>query len=128
MKSELKVNNDLYRRRGHAWWDDDVGEFSTIRLFLNPVRFAYFHRVLARELAADGAKPAELVAHFERHDLHHREMRGILRRRSVIGALLDFRRRKKGEISFQELGQRLDFQQSDHLEGSYMGYAAKRGG
>jgi hypothetical protein len=28
-----RVNNDVYRRMGHAWWDDDVGEFSTIRFF-----------------------------------------------------------------------------------------------
>jgi 2-polyprenyl-6-hydroxyphenyl methylase/3-demethylubiquinone-9 3-methyltransferase len=40
------VNNDVYRRLGHAWWDEDVGEFSTIRFFVNPVRFAHFSRVL----------------------------------------------------------------------------------
>jgi 2-polyprenyl-6-hydroxyphenyl methylase/3-demethylubiquinone-9 3-methyltransferase len=34
---------------GHAWWDDDVGEFSTIRFFMNPIRFGYFQRVLERE-------------------------------------------------------------------------------
>jgi 2-polyprenyl-6-hydroxyphenyl methylase/3-demethylubiquinone-9 3-methyltransferase len=44
-----RVNNDLYRRMGHAWWDDDVGEFSTIRFFVNPVRFRYFERVLTQE-------------------------------------------------------------------------------
>jgi 2-polyprenyl-6-hydroxyphenyl methylase / 3-demethylubiquinone-9 3-methyltransferase len=44
-----RVNNDVYRRLGHAWWDDDVGEFSTIRFFMNPVRFGYFERVLGQE-------------------------------------------------------------------------------
>jgi 2-polyprenyl-6-hydroxyphenyl methylase/3-demethylubiquinone-9 3-methyltransferase len=42
------VNNDLYRDLGHAWWDDDVGEFSSIRFFMNPLRFSYFQRVLER--------------------------------------------------------------------------------
>ncbi len=40
------VNNEIYRRHGHAWWDDDAGEFSTIRFFVNPVRFKYFRRVI----------------------------------------------------------------------------------
>jgi len=43
-----RVDNDLYRRLGHAWWDDDVGEFSTIRFFVNPVRYGYFERVLTQ--------------------------------------------------------------------------------
>jgi 2-polyprenyl-6-hydroxyphenyl methylase / 3-demethylubiquinone-9 3-methyltransferase len=43
------VNNDLYRQLGHAWWDDNVGEFSTLRFFVNPVRFGYFKRILDRE-------------------------------------------------------------------------------
>jgi 2-polyprenyl-6-hydroxyphenyl methylase/3-demethylubiquinone-9 3-methyltransferase len=45
----LSVNNDVYRRLGHAWWDDDVGEFSTLRFFVNPVRFGYFKRILDQE-------------------------------------------------------------------------------
>ena len=48
-----RVNNDLYRHLGHAWWDDDVGEFSTIRFFMNPIRFGYFKRVLEREGSLD---------------------------------------------------------------------------
>jgi len=43
------VDNDVYRRLGHAWWDDDVGEFGTLRLWINPVRFGYFARVLERD-------------------------------------------------------------------------------
>jgi len=49
MKPQQRVNNDIYRRLGHAWWDDDVGEFSTLRFWINPVRFGYFKRVLDRE-------------------------------------------------------------------------------
>jgi 2-polyprenyl-6-hydroxyphenyl methylase/3-demethylubiquinone-9 3-methyltransferase len=43
------VDNDLYRRMGHAWWDDDAGEFSSIRFFIHPVRFGYFKRLLDQE-------------------------------------------------------------------------------
>jgi 2-polyprenyl-6-hydroxyphenyl methylase/3-demethylubiquinone-9 3-methyltransferase len=265
VKSEQKVNNDIYRRLGHAWWDDDVGEFSTLRFWINPVRFRYFERVFRREkvlergpgklldvgcggglLAEEFAragfevigidpaqesietarahasasrlrieyqtgsgeylpfpegsfdlvsccdvlehvddservigeiarvlkprglffydtinrtmiskiamikvmqewrstafaapnshvwdkfiKPEELVTLFDRHGLEPREMRGILPRRNPIATALDFRRRVQGKITFKELGRRLDFQESDHLEGSYMGYAVRRTG
>ncbi len=52
----------------------------------------------------------------------------ILLNRTALGlaALLDFRRRAQGKITFIELGRRLDFQESEHLEGSYLGYATKR--
>lgn len=40
------VDNDIYRRRGHAWWDDAEGMFASIRYFVNPVRFGYFQRVI----------------------------------------------------------------------------------
>jgi len=263
MRSEQKVNNDIYRRLGHAWWDDDVGAFSTIRFWINPVRFAFFKRVLDRERAIEreqrelldvgcgggllaeelaragfavtgidpapetietarahasasrlsivyetGAgehlpfpdasfdhvtccdvlehvddvdrviaeiarvlrpgglffydtinrtfiskiaiikvmqewrstafaephshvwekfiKPAELTAIFARHGLEQREMAGIMPRRNPIATLLDLRRRVQGKITFKELGRRLDFQESEHLEGSYMGYATRR--
>jgi len=49
MQSDKKVNNDIYRHMGHAWWDDDVGAFSSIRFMVNPVRFGYFQRVLDQE-------------------------------------------------------------------------------
>ncbi|MCX6627877.1 MAG: bifunctional 2-polyprenyl-6-hydroxyphenol methylase/3-demethylubiquinol 3-O-methyltransferase UbiG [Candidatus Solibacter sp.] len=44
-----QVNNDLYRTMGHSWWDDNVGQFSAIRFFVNPARFSFFLRVLERE-------------------------------------------------------------------------------
>lgn len=265
MKSEQKVNNDIYPRLAHAWWDDDVGVFSTLRLWMNPVRFGYFERVfhreelldrgqcrlldvgcgggfLAEEFARSGFEvtgidpvpatietarahasasglrieyqigsgeqlpfpegsfdhvaccdvlehvddvdrvireiarvlrpgglffydtinrtfktkiavikvaqewrstafappnshvwekfitPAELVALLERHGLEPREMRGIMPRCNPIVALLNFRRRAQGKITFKELGRRLDIRESKHLEGSYMGYAARRVG
>jgi 2-polyprenyl-6-hydroxyphenyl methylase / 3-demethylubiquinone-9 3-methyltransferase len=54
------VDNELYRRIGHAWWDDDVGEFSTIRFFVNPVRCGYFLRAAACEPITTGAHPSLL--------------------------------------------------------------------
>lgn len=50
-----KVDNDLYRRLGGEWWNEDVGEFSTIRFFVNPVRFGYFRRILEGRGFQDGA-------------------------------------------------------------------------
>ena len=258
------VNNDVYRRMGHAWWDDDVGVFSTIRFFMNPVRFGYFERVLLRDRAIergqrklldvgcgggllaeefarvgfevtgidpapetietarahacasglsiqyetgagehlpfpDGAfdqvtccdvlehvddvdcviaeiarvlkpggllfydtinrtfiskltvikvmqewpstafaepnthvwekfiKPEELAAELDRHGLDPREVRGIAPARlNPIPLLLNLRRRAQGKITFKQLGQRLAFQETGHLDVSYMGYAAKR--
>ena len=264
MGAKPQVNNDIYRRLGHAWWDDDVGEFSSLRFWVNPVRFACFERVFKREkvldrglrklldvgcggglLAEEFARagfevtgidpapesieaarahasasglsidyrtghgerlpfpdaafdhvtccdvlehvddldrvigeiarvlrpdglffydtinrtflsrlavikvmqewrctafaepnshvwekfitPAELVALLERYGLDQREMRGIVSRRNPLSILLNFHRRVKGRITFQELGRRLDFQESEHLGVSYMGYATKNG-
>lgn len=261
MKTQA-VDNDIYRRNGHAWWDDEVGEFSTIRFFINPVRFAYFRRVLdqargaavrgltlldvgcgggflAEEFAraglsvtgvdpapesiqaaqahaaaaglsiayrtspgeslpfANGAfdlvaccdvlehvddlgrviseiarvlkpgglfffdtinrtfeskvamiwvmqewratafappnahvwekfiKPKELAALFEQYGLAQRELRGIVSRRNPLAALLDFRRRVRGRLTFRDLGQRLAFCEGDDIHASYMGYAER---
>lgn len=43
-----QVNNQYYRQWGHCWWDDEVGGFSSIRFFINPIRFGYFNRVISR--------------------------------------------------------------------------------
>jgi 2-polyprenyl-6-hydroxyphenyl methylase/3-demethylubiquinone-9 3-methyltransferase len=40
------------RALAHAWWDDEVGMFASIRYLVNPVRFGYFTRVLGAEAAA----------------------------------------------------------------------------
>ncbi len=40
------IDNSIYRSLGHAWWDENEGAFATIRFFVNPVRFAYFSRIL----------------------------------------------------------------------------------
>lgn len=44
----MQVNNAIYETLGAAWWDEDAGfEFSSLRYCVNPLRFAYFQRVLA---------------------------------------------------------------------------------
>jgi 2-polyprenyl-6-hydroxyphenyl methylase/3-demethylubiquinone-9 3-methyltransferase len=256
------VNNEVYRTLGHAWWDDDVGDFSTIRFFVNPVRVRFFERVfnanrkknegrakildvgcggglLAEELARAGhdvtgidpapetidtarshasasgltiayevgsgehlpfaaayfdhvvccdvlehvddvervvaeiarvlkpgglflydtinrtlmsklavikvmqewqstafavadlhvwekfITPAELSGVLLRQGLKSQEMRGISIGENPIAALLDFRRRARGRITFKELGHRLGFHESGDLSVSFMGYASK---
>jgi hypothetical protein len=116
MKAKQKVNNEIYRSMGHAWWNDEVGEFSTLRFWINPVRFSYFMRVLIREKVLDRGQRCILDVGCGG---------GIKPRRNPIGTLLDFRRRVQGKITFKELGRRLDFQESNHLDTSYMGYARK---
>jgi 2-polyprenyl-6-hydroxyphenyl methylase / 3-demethylubiquinone-9 3-methyltransferase len=259
-----RVNNDVYRRLGHAWWDDDVGEFSTIRFFMNPVRSGYFRRILgqqrslelgrrrlldvgcgggllAEELARAGLEvtgidpapesvetarahasasglsieyqigsgeqlpfpdeafdhvtccdvlehvedvdrvigeisrvlrpggllfydtinrtfisrlaviklmqewpstafaapnlhvwerfitPAELAGLLEHHGLEQREMRGITPTSlNPFPLWRSLRRRAQGKITFEELGRRLAFRETGHLDSSYMGYAVRR--
>lgn len=260
------VDNDLYRRMGHAWWDDDAGPYSTIRFFINPPRANYFARVLRQEglLGKPGAtlldvgcgggllteefarmglrvtgvdpapesvatarthaaeagldidyrvgcgealpfvdgtfdavaccdvlehvdepadviaemarvlkpgglllydtvnrtlrswfaviklmqdwpsttifdagvpvqahvwdkflKPAEVAALLRRHNLEPREQRGIATSRNPLACWLGLRQRAKGLLTFQELGKKLDFRESDDLSVSYMGFAVK---
>lgn len=258
------VNNEVYRRRGAEWWDEDVGEFSTIRFFVNPVRFSYFMRVyeslkgkqgdaevpdlldvgcgggflsedfaragfavtgidpapetvaaarrhagetglsiayhtgagerlpfedgrfdcvaccdvlehvddlalvvkeIARVLKPGGVffydtinrtfrskvavikvmqewrstafaesnshvwerfiKPAELTALMARYSLENRETRGIGPRLNPVSVLLNLRRCARGQISFRELGRRLQFSEIDGVGVSYMGFAVK---
>ncbi len=40
------------RSMAHAWWDDEVGAFSSLRFFVNPVRWGYFERILRAEAVA----------------------------------------------------------------------------
>ena len=48
----MQTASELYRSMAHAWWDDEVGVFSSIRFFVNPVRFGYYERILRSEAAA----------------------------------------------------------------------------
>jgi 2-polyprenyl-6-hydroxyphenyl methylase/3-demethylubiquinone-9 3-methyltransferase len=53
MKSKQKVNNDVYRRLGHIWWDEEqCGALNLLRFVMNPVRTEYFRRMIDRERAS----------------------------------------------------------------------------
>ena len=99
-----RVNNDLYRRLGHAWWDDDVGEFSTIRLFMNPIRFGYFKRVLEREGSIRRPErrtrraetvPRFLLVYVTHHVRHH--WRCMTRHQSGISVRLQTKLRRNND-------------------------------
>jgi hypothetical protein len=149
----VRVDNDIYRRLGSTWWDDEVGEFGSMRFRINPVRLACVDRVIGEVARVPGPgglllqewrctafaepntrvwekliKPAELVALLQKHGLDDREMRGLIPRRDPMASFLDFHRRAQGRLTLEELGRRLDFGRSNHIEASYTGYAARRAG
>jgi len=45
----MAVNNEILSKVGYNWWDETEGIFSTVRFFINPVRFDYFSRILQHE-------------------------------------------------------------------------------
>jgi 2-polyprenyl-6-hydroxyphenyl methylase/3-demethylubiquinone-9 3-methyltransferase len=47
MGNRPEVNNDVYRRKGHIWWDEEqCGALNLLRFVMNPVRTAYFRRTI----------------------------------------------------------------------------------
>jgi 2-polyprenyl-6-hydroxyphenyl methylase/3-demethylubiquinone-9 3-methyltransferase len=55
MKSKQQVNNDVYRRMGHIWWDEEQGgALNLLRFVMNPVRFEYFLRMIEKARASGG--------------------------------------------------------------------------
>ncbi len=59
MRSQYTIDNEIYRYKGHAWWDDNES-VATLRYFMNPLRFAYFQRVLST-LGPRGAAPKTVL-------------------------------------------------------------------
>lgn len=54
MTTGPRVNNEIYELQGDTWWDDDAEfDLSSLRYCVNPVRYAYFARVL-REIRFPG--------------------------------------------------------------------------
>ena len=46
----MTIDNELYSREDYGWWDDDRDSMNVLlRYFINPIRFAYFKRILNRE-------------------------------------------------------------------------------
>lgn len=52
--TKRRVNNELYREYGHAWWDED-SMAASLRFFINPIRFDYFLRMFVKERARNPA-------------------------------------------------------------------------
>ncbi|HPO13478.1 MAG TPA: bifunctional 2-polyprenyl-6-hydroxyphenol methylase/3-demethylubiquinol 3-O-methyltransferase UbiG [Candidatus Hydrogenedentes bacterium] len=45
MTPPYAIDNEMYKYKGHVWWDDNESP-ATLRFFINPIRFAYFLRIL----------------------------------------------------------------------------------
>lgn len=59
MFSVKTINNDIYDTKGHTWWDENESA-ATLRFFINPVRFAYFQRIVAARTEA-GWRPKTVL-------------------------------------------------------------------
>jgi len=43
----MEINNTIYETSGHLWWNEDAGfELTSMRYCINPLRYAYFRRIL----------------------------------------------------------------------------------
>lgn len=70
-------------------------------------------------------KPDELHATLRRHGLAPRDTVGLAPAAPALSLLRNLRRRRRGEITYGELGRRLEVRESRDLSGSYAGYAVK---
>jgi len=70
-------------------------------------------------------KPQELFDYMKRCRLQNQEIKGMSPRANPLVIINLFLRHKQGKVTLTEMGQRLHFQASRDLSGSYMGYALK---
>jgi 2-polyprenyl-6-hydroxyphenyl methylase / 3-demethylubiquinone-9 3-methyltransferase len=70
-------------------------------------------------------RPEELTAGLRRAGLEPGEQAGITPGRSPIGMLMDMRRRARGELTYEQLGERIPLRLGGGLWGSYAGWARK---
>lgn len=73
-------------------------------------------------------KPKELIAALSRYDLINQEIKGLSPSANLISHFLSLRARKKGKISWQELGKRLNLRISRNISCTYIGHAIKSNG
>jgi 2-polyprenyl-6-hydroxyphenyl methylase / 3-demethylubiquinone-9 3-methyltransferase len=71
--------------------------------------------------------PDELHQHLQRHGLFNQESVGLSPIANPLALLLALRRRKRGELTIEELGRWARHRQSRDLSIIYMGYALKSG-
>ncbi len=140
MTVKSAVDNEMYRTKGHVWWNENEN-VATLRFFVNPVRFEYFLVIKFLQdwqFFAQHEPRSHAWNHFIRQDELHEAMaknglvslenRGISTRGNVLSHLLNLRRRVNGKITFREFGERMRFHESGDTSVSYMGYALKRNG
>jgi len=72
-------------------------------------------------------KPHELKSLLGRHGLQWREHRGLEPNVPPLKVLGYLRRRARGELTYQDLGERISAVESGHLAIMYMGYAIQGG-
>lgn len=70
-------------------------------------------------------KPRELDDVLRRNGLEPRDMVGLAPAAKPIRLLRDLRRRRRGEITYAELGRRMKIRESGAVWGSYAGYAVR---
>jgi 2-polyprenyl-6-hydroxyphenyl methylase/3-demethylubiquinone-9 3-methyltransferase len=70
-------------------------------------------------------KPTELRQLMAQHGLQHRAVVGMKPQGNPIGLIRQLRKRKRGEISYGELGRRMKMRAASDLSMSYMGWAVK---
>ncbi len=70
-------------------------------------------------------KPKELLEVLSDHQLIHQEIKGISPRMNFISHYLNLRRRSKSQITWKELGAKLNLGLSNNLSSTYIGYAIK---
>ena len=70
-------------------------------------------------------KPRELEATLRRHGLEPRGTVGLAPKRNPLRLLRDLRRRRKGEITYGELGRRMEMCESRDRSNEYAGHALK---
>jgi 2-polyprenyl-6-hydroxyphenyl methylase/3-demethylubiquinone-9 3-methyltransferase len=70
-------------------------------------------------------KPRELEATLRRHGLEPRGTVGLSPRGNPLRLLRDLRRRRRGEITYGELGRRMELRESRDRSNEYAGHALK---
>jgi 2-polyprenyl-6-hydroxyphenyl methylase / 3-demethylubiquinone-9 3-methyltransferase len=73
----------------------------------------------------DFIKPRELVTLMRRHGLISREITGLKPRTNPVETAVLLLKRKRGTISFHDMGSRMCFRQTRNTSILYMGYAVK---
>ncbi len=57
----MAINNAVYERKGHAWWDENEdGSLISLRYLSNPVKFGYIQAVISDRWSARAVKPSLL--------------------------------------------------------------------